>query len=156
MRKYCKHIFLIVPLFYLVCNIGFAQDLNSSNKNVVQKAHDKSFFKEDFTLSDNGRFYVKLFSVDTPKTNKLHHWFLQIFNKNEEAVNFGKVELTGFHAVEKSKKFNYINQVNNLCSQGKYVIGFIKLQKSGTWVLDLKIEEFGKKDTVTLKMEVVE
>ena len=145
----CLFLFL-----FFIPTIG-AQSSHQKKKTSVQLAHDNKGKQAEFTATHASNFKVKLFSIDPPQTNKVHHWFLQVIDENGAYVNFGKVKVTGYHKEDKTKKFNYFNHVTKLCSEGKYVIGFVKLKDSGMWVLDISIDDFGKKDTITLEQLVV-
>ncbi len=143
-------------LFLFFIPKGWTQSTHQKKKTVVQLAHDKKGKEAEFTATHKGNFKVKLFSIAPPKINKTHHWFLQIIDDNSAFVNFGNVTVTGYHKNDKNKKFNYFNPVTKLCSEGKYVIGFVKVKDTGTWVLHITIDNFGKKDTITLEKLVSE
>ncbi len=147
-------IFLFLFLFFVPTI--WAQTTYQKKKTSVQLAHDNKGKEAEFTATDKGNFKVKLFSTAPPKINKTHHWFLQIIDENSAFVNFGNVTVNGYHKNDKNKKFNYFNQVTKLCSEGKYVIGFVKVKDVGSWVLDITIDNFGKKDSITLEKLVTE
>ena len=49
-----------------------------------------------------------------------------------------------------------MNPVFKLCSEGKYIIGFVKVKNNGTWVLNATIDDFGKKDSFTYEIKIGE
>ena len=156
---HCKTLLRLATLLFTILIFTptiSAQSTHKKKKTSVQLAHDNKGKEAEFTATDKGDFKVKLFSIDPPKINKTHHWFLQIIDENNSFVNFCNVTVSGYHKDDKNKKFNYFDQVTKLCSEGKYVIGFVKVKDIGMWVLDISIDNFGEKDTLTLEKLVTE
>ncbi len=46
--------------------------------------------------------------------------------------------------------------VFKLCSEGKYIVGFVKVKHSGVWILDFVIDNFGEMDSITSEIEIGE
>ena len=49
-----------------------------------------------------------------------------------------------------------MDPVFKLCSEGKYIVGFVKVKHSGVWVLDFVIDNFGEMDSITSEIEIGE
>ena len=150
MQRYCT---LLLLLFF---SFTLAAQTSTSAKTEVQLAHDLKGKSEEFTKTKNGLFKAKVYTVKTATTNKMHHWFLQITDENDAFINYGSVQMDAYHESDKSIKLNYLNPVFAMCQEGKYVIGFVNVEKAGKYILDLEIKQFGKTDNITLEMEVGE
>lgn len=136
----------------VLCQIQHQQ--GGKNK-VLQKAHDRKISKEEFSATQNEQFLVKIYTVDEKaKIGKTHHWFFKLADLNQQPLNYAKIELEGFLKDDPTVKFNYMNPVNPLCSEGKYIIGFVKVQHKGPWVLEASIENFGKTDEITCEITI--
>ncbi len=148
-------------LFCLICivtfpsNLLFAQSNSKSKKTVFQKAHDRKIVEEEFRKTDAKKFQVKVYTVDDKAvTGRTHHWFLKLADNDGKPLNFARTKLDGYLKSDPKVKFNYDGVVFSLCSEGKYIIGFVKVQHSGIWVLEASIDNFGKKDTFEWEIEI--
>ena len=122
-------------------------------KTILDKAHDRKISTEEFAKSDEQLFQYKIYTVDKAVINKTHHWFIKLADLEGKPLNFSRVDLTkAYLKTDPKVKFTYGNAVFPLCSEGKYIIGFVKVKHSGTWVLEMAIDNFGKKDTLTYEI----
>ncbi len=138
-------------------SISAQVDSVNNNKTEIQLAHDSRGKIEDFMNSDNNIFKVRVYSIKTPITNTVHHWFVQILNEKLEYINYGRLSIDAYHQSNKNSKLNYMNPVFAMCQEGKYVVSFINVKKSGTWIIDATIvDHYGISDTISLEMEVAE
>jgi hypothetical protein len=144
----------IFLLFFFNTLIAIGQNSPSNKKNVLTSAHEQKAKLEEFTKTEKQLFSVKLYAIDNPIINKTQHWFVQVMDKNNHEVNYGKVNVEGYLKNDKNVKLNYSAPVFAMCNQGKYVIGFVKVKQTGTWVLKITIESVDSKDIVTLEMNV--
>lgn len=137
--------------FVLCCNISWSQQSN----NIVQIAHNMKWELEDFTPSSKKKYKTNVFTVTSKsQTNKTHHWFLQLLTADNHFVNYGNVTLKGYLKDDPSIAFRYMGMVENLCTEGKYLIGFVKVKEAGTYVLDIEIDNFGEKDRTTVEINI--
>ena len=125
-------------------------------KNVLQKAHERKIDTCDFLPTDKGQFLSKVFSVDDTRTNRTHHWFFQLLDLDGEPINYARVKVSGYLKNDPSIKFRFMEPVFKLCSEGKYIVGFVKVKHSGVWVLDFVIDNFGEMDSITSEIEIGE
>ncbi len=143
-------------LFYLfLVPSSFGQSTFKHKNKVLQKAHDKKIKTHEFVKTDDNHFNVSIYTVDEKAvTGKTHHWFFKLADEKEAPLNYAKIKLTGYLKADPSIKFNYMNPVFPLCSEGKYIIGFVKVKQSGIWVLEASVDNFGKKDMITYEIEI--
>ena len=148
--------FLLVFTFtFLSTKEGISQTYQKK-KTVLDLAHDRKIKEKEFTKTDLNLFNVKIYSVDKVAINKTHHWFLKLADLEGNPINYAEVDLDGYLKADPSIKFNYLDPLFKLCSEGKYIIGFVKVKNSGTWVLNTTIDNFGTKDTFTYEIEIGE
>ena len=151
-----KHFLLLLFLCSLtLVQTGWSQN-GSEKKTVLALAHDKKIKTDEFVKTDLKLFNAKVFSVAEASANKTHHWFLQLLDLDEQPINYAEVEVSGYFKEDPSIKFKYMNPVFKLCSEGKYIIGFVKVKNNGTWVLNATIDDFGKKDSFTYEIKIGE
>lgn len=155
MKNRCIFVFMMLFLAFLLPQQGQGQN-TQKKKTVLEKAHDRKIEENEFVETDKALFLTKVYSVDEVSINKTHHWFLKLISLNKEPVNYADVEVTGYFKDDPTIKFKYMNPVFKLCSEGKYIIGFVKVKNSGTWVLDIVIDNFGKRDTLSYEIEIGE
>jgi len=144
---------IIIFLLLLIGVEGSAQR-NTLRKTEVQLAHDDKSEYASFQSSDHHLFQVRVFSIKVPKVNKQHHWYIQVLDDKGVPVNLASLTMEAYLKEDKSIQLNYMAPVFTLCSEGKYIIGFINSKRSGIWQLDVAIDDFGKKDQVSLEMEI--
>jgi hypothetical protein len=149
MKLYC----IVFSLFFCIVSTAINAQ-TSSSKNTLNLAHERIGKLEEFHKTQNQQFKVKLYSIDKPISNKKQHWFLQILDKNNNDVNYGKIQINAYLKSNNTIKLNYIAPAFAMCNQGKYVIGFVKAQNAGIWVLDITIENNDTKDVISLEMNV--
>ena len=150
--------YLLQALLFTLCILlhhtpGEAQT-QQEEKTEVQAAHDDKSEGATFISSENEHFHVRVFSIKEPKVNEQHHWFVQVLDADKIPVNFATLSLDAYLKKDKSIKLNYMAPVFGLCSEGKYIIGFINSEHGGKWQLNLSIDNFGKKDEISLEMEI--
>lgn len=147
--------YFLINFFILCCFANaFCQQ---QKKTIEQKAHDRKINLEDFTATNNNQFKIKVFTVDKKAiVNKTHHWFIQLLTPDDQFVNYGNVELTGYLKDDPNIDFYFMQPVMKLCSEGKYIVGFAKVKHAGTYVLNIKIENFGVHDTATAEITIPE
>ena len=153
MIKYKYVLFLFFTL--ILVQPSWSQS-SSKKKSVLELAHDKKIKTDEFVKTDLKLFNAKVYSVDRVAINRAHHWFLKLTDLEGVPINYANVKLKGYFKDDPSIKFSYRNPVFKLCSEGKYIIGFVKVKNSGTWVLNISIDDFGKKDTLTYEIEIGE
>jgi len=129
---------------------------NGKKRTEVQSAHDLKGKVEEFIITKNGVFKAKVYAVKSVETGLVHHWFIQVIDENNAFVNISTISMDAYHQSNKDLKLNYMGPVFAMCQEGKYVIGFVDIDKGGKWILDIEIDQFGKKDTVTLEMDVTQ
>lgn len=155
MRATISLFFLL--FFSLNSQTLFSQASRGGKKTVKQKAHDKKNAKEEFVLSSDEKFQVSIYTVDEKSmTQRTHHWFVELRDKKGKPLNFAKINLSGYLKDDPKIKFNYINPVFSLCNEGKYVIGFVRVDECGPWVLEAKVESKDIKDTFTWEINIDE
>jgi len=47
-----------------------------------------------------------------------------------------------------------MSPLNKLCSDGKYIVGFVKVKSAGVYALNIAIDNFGKKDTIEIEIDI--
>lgn len=148
------HYISVIICFIFIKPTVFSQS-NEEKRTVVQKAHYKQWNLKDFTNSDNENFKVKLYTVEDALTNTSHHWFLQVLTNENNYVNYGKITLTkGYLTNNQNIEFKFMNPIFSLCNEGKFIIGFVNVDKPGKYTINLEIENFGKKDTIELELQI--
>jgi len=145
---------LLLMLSILMYNANSKAQTQQEEKTEVQAAHDDKSQNATFFSSEREHFHVRVFSIKEPKINEQHHWFLQVLDADKLPVNFATLSLDAYLKEDKAIKLNYMAPVFGLCSEGKYIIGFINSEHKGEWQLDLSIDNFGKKDEISLEMEI--
>lgn len=141
-------------MFFLI-NTGQSQS-ELKKKTVLEKAHDRKVQQEEFVKTDQKLFNIRIYSVNKVAINRQHHWFLKVADLEGHPINYANVKLTGHLKNNPAIKFNYMGPVFKLCSEGKYIIGFVKVKDSGTWILNATIDNFGQKDSFTYEIEIGE
>ena len=152
-----KYLFYTLAFIFLGTTSLIGQNNGTSVKrNVVQKAHDKKLKLVDFTATEQKIYKVKVFTTDTlnAKINHTHHWFVQVLDENNQYVNFANIKMDGHLKSNADIKFNYMFNVNRLCNEGKYVIGFVNVKNEGSYLLNFEIDSFGEVDTITAEIEI--
>lgn len=129
---------------------------SSGNRSVLTEAHDRQFSNEEFLKTTNKAFLFKIYTIENAIINKTHHWFFQLTSINNEPLNFATITLSGYLKDDPSISFTYGNAVFPLCTDGKYIIGFVKVKQAGTWVLQATIDNFGENDRLTYEIEIEE
>jgi len=143
-------------IFFIVTamtSLSYAQNDNSKKKTVFEKAHDRKVTTEEFVLTDNEVFKIKIYNIEKAEVNRTHHWFLKLADLDEQPLNFARVKLTGYLKSDPETKFNYMG-MNRLCKEGKYLIGFVKVKQSGTWILEASVDNFGITDTFRYEIAI--
>ena len=149
----------ILSLCTIICFFSIhtlhAQSNSFGKQKVLQKAHDRKISKEEFRKTDADKFQVKVYTVDEKAvTGRTHHWFIKLTDNEGKPLNFARIKLDGYLKSHPKTKFNYDGIVFSLCSEGKYIIGFVKVEQTGPWVLEASIENFSKKDTFKWEIEI--
>lgn len=150
--KYCK--------LLLICSmlLGWSSTVYSQSnprQDVLQRAHNKTIDTEELQATDTGRFKFSIYTVDEKAmVGKTHHWFFKLSDSEGEPLNYARVELTGYLKSDPTVAFNYHGSLISLCSEGRYIIGFVKVQQSGPWVLEAVVNNFGTQDTFTYEIEI--
>jgi len=143
--------FLIFSLFHV--NMLYCQN----SKTVKQTAHEKKMNKEDYVTTDDAHFQISIYTTDEKSyTGKMHHWFLDLTNPKGRPLNYAKINLKGYLKADPNVKFSYIDPVFSLCNEGKYVIGFVKVNQSGPWVLEAEIKSKDVKDTFKYEIMIAD
>ena len=146
--------FLILVFFFLEISCMLGQT-STKNKTVTQQAHEKKIHLKKFKLSNHEQFKVKVFTVDKKaQVNRTHHWFIQLLSADNQYVNFAKINVDGHLKDNPDIKFNYMSPLNKLCSDGKYIVGFVKVKSAGVYALNIAIDNFGKKDTIEIEIDI--
>ena len=83
---------------------------------------------------------------------KDHQVLIEIHSAAINPIDYKIIE--GHLKADPSVKFKYGNAVFPLCTEGKYIIGFVKVQQAGTWVLQAHIDNFGVQDQITHEIEI--
>lgn len=144
-------------LFFVFVMIPVDIVYGQSPKTVKQKAHDNQIKRAAFKNTDQDKFLVNIYTVDEKSmVGRTHYWFLALRSADEKILNYAKIKLKGHLKSDPSVKFSYINPVFSLCDEGKYVIGFVRVNQSGPWVLEAEISSKGIADTITYEIEVAE
>lgn len=146
-----------ILLFFFVFSVSiplFAQTNRQKEQTIAQKAHDKQLLVSDFVPTKNQKFKLKTFNIEEPKINKKHHWFLQLLTPNNEFVNYATIEVKGHLKNNPSIHFKYIGSVMRMCTEGKYIIGFVKVDQPGTYVLKVNIANFGVSDETSVEINI--
>lgn len=155
MNDYILSLFLL--LFFAIATTSSFAQANEDKRTEVEKAHDDKGKSTEFSPSNHQVYKVKLYAVKPPTVNQIHHWFLHVLDANGLPVDYATIGMDAYHKDKKELKLSYMGPITYLCGEGKYVIGFVNVQRPGTWVLDLKIQNVeGKMDTISLEMEVAE
>ncbi|MEM9719546.1 MAG: hypothetical protein AAGA10_09880 [Bacteroidota bacterium] len=121
---------------------------------MLEKAHDLRIEHGEFLATHKEYFSVKVFTVEEAVAHKTHHWFIQVLDSAGYPLNFASLTLDGYLQANPAIAFNYIGNVISLCSDGKYLIGFVKVSKPGIYRLEFHIDHFGKKDTIQCQIEI--
>jgi len=143
-----------LSLFFLGCQLLQAQAIKK--ETVLDKAHNRKFISKEFSKTDNHNFQYAIYNIENAITNKTHHWFLKLASPKNEPLNFATITLNGYLKSNPSIPFNYGDTVFPLCTEGKYIIGFVKVKQAGTWVLEATVNNFGSKDHLTFEIEIEE
>lgn len=154
MRKLFHFSISIILFFIFTLPASSQSNALTQKKHTLELAHDRKIKLEEYTFTDEKLFQVKAYTVSPPKVNKSHHWFFKITSPNGEHINYAEVTLKGYFKNDPSIPFNYAGSIFKLCSEGKYVIGFVQVQQKGIWVLDFSIDNFGEEDTVSLEIVI--
>ena len=146
----------IILLFFwgtFQCTFTAAQTTSFSNP-VLQKAHEKKVDLSSFQKTRNQQFLIKIYKVEKSTKGKTHHWFLQLTDIKGMPLNYANIRLDGYLKTKSNIKFKYQGGVFPLCTQGKYVIGFVKVQEAGIYVLDIIINNFDEQDKISYEIEI--
>ncbi len=147
----------IAFLWLVLCCVCFIPEGKSQyyqRKTVLDRAHDRKIKTEEFVTTNKKQFYAKVYSVDKVATHRTHHWFLKLADLEGNPLNYAEVTLKGYYKNDPSIAFTYGKTVFNLCSEGKYIIGFVKVKHAGTWVLEASIKNGQKRDTLIYEIEI--
>lgn len=128
---------------------------NINSSPILQKAHNKKITRTELQFSDNQQFLFSVYNVKKALTNTTHHWFIKLTDIQSIPLNNAFIRVTGYLKNDPSVKLNH-QGVIALCTQGKYIIGFVKVQQSGTWVLHGTIDNLGNTDTFVEEIEIQE
>ncbi len=145
-------VFIVLSLFKSSLLLG--QNPISKTQAELNKAHDKKFTSHELSKTKEELFQYSIYNIKNALTDKTHHWFLQLTTLDNEPLNFANISLEGHLKADPSVKFKYGNAVFPLCTEGKYIIGFVKVQQAGTWVLQAHIDNFGVQDQITHEIEI--
>ncbi len=148
-----KYLLFTFFVFVSMSSTLFAQDVSAKTKTVFEKAHDRKICSEEFVQTDNEVFKIKIYNIEKAEVNRTHHWFLKLADLEEQPLNFARVKLHGYLKSDPNVKFNYMG-MNRLCTEGKYLIGFVKVKQSGVWVLEATVDNFGQSDSFTYEIEI--
>ena len=139
----------------MLAQVSLGQDTLSKKPTIVQQAHLTKLHLEDFKNSKENKFKASVFSVEKTQVNTSHHWFLQLLTAENRYVNFGKARLVKGHLkADATIPFKFMNPIVSLCNEGKYVIGFVNVSKAGVYTLEIEIENFGVKDSISLEITI--
>jgi len=141
-------------LFFFNNFLLFGQKAVSKTQAELDKAHDKKFTTHELFKTQDELFQYTIYNIEKAQINKTHHWFLQLVSLENEPLNFATITLEGHLKSDPSVKFKYGNAVFPLCTEGKYIIGFVKVQQAGIWVLQAHINNFGVQDQITHEIEI--
>jgi len=147
-------IYIFFSLFFFNYSILLGQNTVSKTQSELDKAHDKKFTTHELSKTQDELFQYTIYNIEKAQINKTHHWFLQLVSLENEPLNFATITLEGYLKSDPSVKFKYGNAVFPLCTEGKYIIGFVKVQQAGTWVLQAHINNFGIEDQITHEIEI--
>ncbi len=146
---------LLGGLFLLVVAIPVKGLAQNRPKTEVQLAHESKGDLDAFLSSKNGEFQARVFRVNTSKERgDQHHWFIQLLDENQHPVNYAEISLDAYRKGKKSTKLKYMAPVFPLCADGKYIIGFVEPNQTGSWKLEMEIDHFGTKDSHVLEIEI--
>jgi len=150
---------LIIVLFGILLTVtqvvGQEKTEYSSKNPILQKAHDRKIKAEEFSKTNKEHFLVKIYTTDKKaKVGKTHHWFFKLADTGMKPLNYAKIKVTGYLKSDPSVKFNYMEPVFPMCSEGKYIIGFAKVEHTGPWVLEASVQNFGTTDEITYEIEL--
>lgn len=146
------YIFLIV----LFTPFNLSGQYIKENNSLLEKAHETKINLEEFTVSENKLFKIKIFSVgDRAMVNRTHHWFLQVLDAENNFVNFANIKVSGSLSGQSEIDFNFMDPVNKLCTEGKYIIGFVKVKEAGVYQLRVEINNLeGQRDIGSYEIEI--
>ncbi|MEM9921030.1 MAG: hypothetical protein AAF990_23215 [Bacteroidota bacterium] len=147
---------LCLLIFFCSSGILYGQDHSlTTKKNVVQKAHDRKVQVEEFINTDKSIFKAMIYTVDKRAVvGRTHHWFFKLADQNGQALNYANIQVKGYLKADPKIKFTYQGGVFPMCNEGKYIIGFVKVHQSGTWVLEATIDNFGATDQLVYEIEI--
>ena len=128
-----------------------------AKKTVKQKAHDKKTAEDEFSLTEDEKFQFNVYTVDEKSmTDRTHHWFIEVKDMAGKPLNYAKINLSGYLKSDPNVKFNYVNPVFSLCNEGKYVIGFVRVNRTGPWVLEAELKSKDIKDNFICEINIKE
>ena len=146
--------FITICIFFFVC---LGNTYSQKKESIEQKAHNKKIKIEEFTLTENAKFKIKVFTVGKKSmVNKTHHWFVQLLSLENTFLNYADVEVKGHLKSDPNIPFKFMNPVMKLCSEGKYIIGFTKVKQAGIYELQIEIENDGEQDKAMIEIEIPE
>ena len=151
--KISKPFFLLLVLYCCFLPEGKSQTYHQK-KTVLDLAHDRKFKTDEYVTTHKKRFYAKVYSVDKVSINRTHHWFLKLVDLKGNPINYADVEVKGYYKDDPSIAFSYRQPIFKLCSEGKYIIGFVKVKQAGTWVLKVAIKNGALRDHLTYEIEI--
>lgn len=129
----------------------------TKGKTLKDKAHQKDLKEEDFFASDDEKFRVSVYTTEEKSyLGRTHHWFFDLTDTEGKPLNYAKVQLKGHLKSDPSVKFNYIDPVFSLCNEGKYVIGFVRVEQNGPWVLEATVRSKETEDTFSCEIVVAD
>ena len=151
---FCKYISLLFWLNFLLPINLLAQSNYFNSNPVLQKAHNRKIEKVEFTPTDATSFLVKIYKVSNAVANKTHHWFIKLADPTGKPLNYARIQVNGHLKSNPAIPLAYQGNVIALCTEGKYIIGFVKVAKSGIYQLNATVDNFGQVDTFSYEIEI--
>ena len=150
------NILVRIPLILIFCIPFFSLfGQNVGSNNVLQKAHDQKVFNQEVIVSSAGLFHIHIYTTDKKAVvGKTHHWFIKLTDPKGYPLNFANITLSGYLKSNPATKFNYQHPVFPLCTEGKYIIGFVKTQQPGTWLIEATVNNFDHSDQFTSEITI--
>ena len=71
-------------------------------------------------------------------------------------LNYARIQVNGHLKSNPAIPLAYQGNVIALCTEGKYIIGFVNVAKSGIYQLNATIDNFGQVDTFSYEIEIGE
>jgi len=147
-----KLFFFLVFLFLLNSYPAVGQ---SKQSKTLRQAHQKQLDKDDFIKTDEQHFLVSVYTnKDKSFTKRTHHWFLDLKDIEGNPIDSANVKLKGYLKANPEVKFYYLGPVLSLCADGKYLIGFVNLNQTGPWILEMEIDDKSIKDAFTHEITI--